>query len=292
MKRWLLTVFALALACGNADETTIKTLDDDLQEGDRVMVNGIELVALEPVMEPYNADREAWFDEEPALEKAGPLTVSSPFATTYILPNGYGIAGGGGRCNNTSFPGGTCKVPKQRSGCIRHLSDQETPPSGMRSAADAAIAPWDATMELLGWTVNHDEFACPFVTEGQISIRWGNLPPGVSGKMTPLISSSDLVNVTPGQLQPWKIAQIILDPSEIVAAPGYSSKTQTQKNRFARNTLMHELFHAGGLGHNGIIDTLMDAVMLQPPPVSSYFTADLSALGAEQTLIADYEVEE
>jgi hypothetical protein len=292
MKRLVMALLALGIGCGNADETRLKTLEDDLQEGDRVMVNGEEFVALEPVIDSYD-DLARFSEELDELEKAtGSLQAGSPFATTYIIPNGYGIAGGGVRCNNTSFPGGTCKVPKLKSGCVRHLADQESPPTAMRTAAATAHAPWETTMEAHGFPVLFNDVACAFSTQGQISIRWGNLPAGVGGKMTPLINSGDLVNVPQGQLQPWRIAQITLDPSEIAAHPLYASRTQAEKNRFARNTLMHELFHAGGIAHNGILDTLMADVVLQPPPVSSYFTSDMSALGAEMTLIQGYEVED
>jgi hypothetical protein len=290
MKIKAILALALALACGGVseDEPVIEQRPSwpvTEPSPDAVEINGELFWELDPVVDyvpgfgPTELDESAFDDAE-----SEPTSIDK---RTYTIPNGYGIAVGGVQCLNPSWAGGQCKIPKVKQACVLHKPDTEPPSSTMAAQAEAGLTAWLSYMSSK-WTVGHDDIGCAFATEGQVRIKWGNLGAGVMGKMTPLANSGDFFSITQGEVRPWKHAEITLDPSEILAMPGFSGKTGTQKDRFVQNVQIHELDHAAGLAHNGIIDTLMAASPEMPPTISSAYSKVMSPLSSEGVLITSY----
>jgi hypothetical protein len=216
--------------------------------------------------------------------------------TTYTIPSGYGIQGDRTPCNPAGFVGGVCDIPKAKTNwCVFKQSNTETPPAGMQAAATTALAAWESFVEARGWSVTQGTMASCLPPPGQPNhqIRWkfGNLCNNCMGALGPVVDTGDIISTTPGQVRPWTHANITLDPSEITEFPGYSSKEQTVRDLFVRNIMIHELFHAAGLAHNGLAGSLMDVGPLVPPQLTEFFSKNMVVLAAEATMINSFKVQ-
>jgi hypothetical protein len=284
----ILTIGALLAACAGGGmeeaEPVIDVADPTLFEAESV----IEW-ATEPTAE-QRALYERMF-EEPIDWEAEPASDAVFEKATYIIPNGFGIAGGGVRCNSTSFPGGECKIPKSKRYCLKQLSNTEDPPSGQgfyNTGRASGITRAIALLNTKGYTASSTDPIC--ILTPNVTIRFGNLGTNIMGKMTPTVSSSDVFTIPQGTVKPWSSAATFLDPSEIGAFPGFSNKSTAQKEQFVENITMHELMHAAGLAHNGILDTLLEASPVLPPPITSNFLNDLNPLADEQGFLSTFSV--
>jgi hypothetical protein len=282
---WIL-VLGLGLACGGGleeAEGTVHTWPVDEPSPDAIEINGELFYEAEPVVDYLDA---AMAEETERTEEAEAPELDVEKAT-YVIPNKYGIAGGGPPCESTGFAGGECKIPKVKTWCVIRITDTESATATMDTSVRRAFPAWKTLVNGLGWSGSHNDVGCAFASN-QIRVKFGNLGTGVLGKMSPLINSSDTFTISAGKVIPWTHGVVTIDPSELSAY--ISGKTTAQKDKATRNIAFHELIHATGLAHNGIVDTLMDASPINPPAVSSYFLGDLSPLAAENTRIQTYSV--
>jgi hypothetical protein len=280
----LAAILMMLAACGSEmeqAEPVLDLVDPTLFEAEPVVD-----YATEPTDE-QRAPHERMFQEPIDWEAESPEVFEK---ATYIIPNGYGIAGGGVRCNSTSFPGGECKIPKSKRYCLKTLPNTENPPQGFFTTGRASgIARAIALLNTKGFAAAANHPNC--IAFPNVTIKFGNLGTNIMGKMSPIVSSSDVFTVPQGTVKPWSSANVTLDPSETAAFPGWSSRSTAEKEQFVENLTMHELMHAAGLAHNGILDTLLESSPVKPPAISSHFSADLPPLADESGFLSDYDVE-
>lgn len=274
-------VIGMGLACGSPleeGESVVHVLPPDVPSPDAVEIDGDLFYEDEPIVEYLDAAQAEYelFDDEPIVDKA-----------TYVIPNGYGIAGGGVGCASSGFAGGECKVPKSKSGCVMRIADTDPPLAGQDASIRQAFPKWKSIVTPLGWMAQHDDVACALAAR-KIRVKFLNMGPGILGLMTPLVATGDSFTIPAGTVKPWTHADIKIGPE--VLGQLVIGKTPAQSSNAERNVMLHELIHSAGTAHNVIIDTLMAASPVQPPAVSSYYSANLTPLAAENTRIQNYSV--
>ena len=250
MNKFLIGFLALlAFACGSPTE------EDYYETG----VDGVV----------YN---ESWFDEN--------IDIGQTTQAITVTP-GYGTIDGTNGIRCVPQTGTVCKYPRDKDAYYRFKAS--TCSSWWQARVVSAWNDWLVVDRDLGWTIR-DPAPGGFADYYLSCQDAGSNNLGVFNPSDSVISGTE-----PNRYKTHTTGTIYIDTAAIQALPEWSSKTDVQRQRFARNAIIHELFHSSGLGHP-FSGEQPNSVMLGPGPTatSTWWTNLRYPTGTELGYIQDY----
>lgn len=162
-----------------------------------------------------------------------------------FMPTGYGAENGSGtpQCS-PPWGGGICRVPDSKT--LLYKLFASTCSSWWQARVVGAEAYVQPFLDGLG-----DDWNYSGEVAGLYNIDIRCTASSGLADFNNLQASTDNHATEFGTLQQWVYGSIRIDTAEIEAQPGWASKTEAQRIRFAENIIRHEYGHSFGFGHGG-----------------------------------------
>lgn len=145
------------------------------------------------------------------------------------------------------WAGGECGVPDSRTLYINVFVDNC--PANTAQIIWDTVYTFDTLMTEEGWTVN---VAAGSHYNANVEINLDCGSNGALGLWSPEAGSEDCHDTDLGDLCQWKEGDLRLNPIDLKQFYVWVYGTTTQRYWTQSNILLHELFHAAGLGHTGL----------------------------------------
>lgn len=176
---------------------------------------------------------ESWFEEDVDIAQ---------LMQNLTAASGYGTIVGtdGTRCP-AGLSGDICRYPRDKDAYYRFRSS--TCSSWWQSRVVEAWNDWLVVDRDLGWTVR-DPAPGGFA---DYYLECGDAGSNNLGYFSP--KDSDIKGTEPEKYVTHSTGLIKIDATDIQGVSTWSTRSDVERQRFARNVIIHELFHSSGLGH-------------------------------------------
>jgi predicted Zn-dependent protease len=137
----------------------------------------------------------------------------------------------------------TCIVPSNRSITLKTVSSDQGD-IHWTAAYNAAVAQFSSVLNARGWTVKQSSSGTDTVNLGTPS------SPNALGETALTFNTGNCHNFAgAGKICYSGPCKTVISATALRNNAGWSTKTQTQKDRLLINVMLHELGHCAGLGH-------------------------------------------
>lgn len=198
-------------------------------------------------------------------------------------PVGYGtLKLNPSRCWDSSGDG--CLHPNWANKTFRRRFQAGSCSSWFQARFVSADGLWTNTLSSRGWTIQVPD------SNGKAKWYWHCKP---ASELQALCNTTNALGCTAVN---WAQdasgngvhtgGNVYIFPEKFEAQASWAGKTDAQKERFATNILLHELYHSVGLGHS---DAMLSSTLMVSPAPTSFYDAIFSPVTQERTWLNDFQ---